>query len=84
MNLYEFIYSMTLHFTFMGLIMLMISAFIMYMTYNYIIDSQVSSKGEIDTWIKQIQSVGYGLRDNEGSQGSQGSQSTSGFDLEKS
>ena len=60
MNLYEFIYNITLYFTFMGIIMLMIAAFIMYMTYNYIIDTQVSNKVQIsyDTLIKQIQAVG--------------------------
>lgn len=80
MNLYEFIYSMTLHFTFMALIMIMISAFIIYMAYNYIIDTWFFNKGQIsyDTLIKQIQAVGYGLRHTEGSQCSQ---STSGFDL---
>lgn len=66
---------MTLYFTFVGLIMIMISAFIIYMAYNYIIDTQLSDKGQIsyDTWIKQIQAVGCSLRHTEGSQGSQGS-----------
>ena len=83
MNLYEFIYSMTLHFTFMGLIMIMISGFIIYTTYNYIIDTEISNKVQIsyDTLIKQIQAVGYGLRDTEGSEGSEG---IPGLDLEKS
>ena len=84
MNLYEFIYSMTLYFTFMGLIMIMISAFIIYMTYNYIIETQVSNKDQIDTWIKQIQAVGHGLRDTECSQASEGSEGSPGLDLEKS
>lgn len=81
---------MTLYFTFMGLIIILISAFIMYMTYNYIIDTWFSNKGQIsyDTLIKQIQTVSkdnyfmnYGLWDSEGSEGSQGSQGSPGFDL---
>jgi hypothetical protein len=45
---------MTLYFTFIGLIMIMISAFIIYMAYNYIIDTRLSNKDQIsyDTWIK--------------------------------
>ena len=80
MNQYEFMYNMTLYFTFMALIVIMISAFIMYITYNHVIDTWFSDKGEIsyDTLIKQIQAVGYGLRHTEGSQGSPG------FELEKS
>jgi len=80
---------MTLHFTFMGLIIIMISGFIMYTTYNYIIDTEISNKVQIsyDTLIKQIQAVGHGLQDTEcsqGSEGSEGSKSSPGFDLEKS
>jgi len=87
MNLYEFIYNMTLYFTFMGLIIILISAFIMYMTYNYIIDTWFSNKGQVsyDTLIKQIQTVSkdnYFM--NYGLWGSQGSQGSPGFDLEKS
>lgn len=68
MNQYEFIYNMTLYFTFMALILMMISAFIMYVMYNHVIDTWFSDKGEIsyDTWAGR-------LRDSEGSQGSQGS-----------
>lgn len=73
---------MTLHFTFMGLIMIMITAFIIYMAYNYIIDTWFSNKDQIsyDTWIKQIQAMGYGLRQTEGSESSESSESSPGLD----
>jgi hypothetical protein len=75
---------MTLYFTFMALIVIMISAFIIYITYNHVIDTWFSDKGEIsyDTLIKQIQTVSkdnYFM--NYGLWGSQGSQGSPGFDL---
>lgn len=75
MNLYEFIYRMTLYFTFITFVIIFVSVFVMYIAYNSIIDKWFSNKGQVsyDTLINQIQTVSkdnyfmnYGLWDSQG------------------